>query len=319
MSLVQRPRARIGVFFLSCLLLSAAVTHDRPALAQAPAAADEEKRQGDDAMVALRYEEALAHYRRAYEANKNPALLYNMGRAHEGLSDFPNALDALEEFAEKAPPEMKARVPKLDSLINDVRSRVSTVIVSAPIAGAEIRLGNKVVGTTRQGQTILRVNAGAQMMSVTHPDYFPVERPLALVAGKIETVDVPLASRSAGALLIVTSTVSGAEVAIDGKTYGNVPVEAAMKPGQHSISLHRSGYDPTETSVVVIAGERKEVGVPMGVHETITGKWWFWTGIGIVVSAGAVLAIVAATTERSPTAGSIPPGTVKAQAWGIRF
>ena len=55
----------------------------------------------------IRYEEALAHYRVAYDVTKNPALLYNMGRAYEGLADFPKALDALEEFVATASPELK--------------------------------------------------------------------------------------------------------------------------------------------------------------------------------------------------------------------
>jgi hypothetical protein len=321
---MHRPLPRLGVLFLaSFVLVTPTAALAQPSPAGPPAAssgnADELKRQGDEAMVALRYEEALAHYRRAYDLSANPALLYNMGRAYEGLGEFPKALDALEGFVEKAPPELKARVPKLETLVNDVRNRVATIIVSAPIAGAEIRLGNKVVGTTRQGQTILRVNAGAQVMSVTHKDYFPFERPLGLTAGKIETVDAQLASRSAGALLVVSSPISGAEVAVDGQTFGNVPAEVAAKPGQHRITLRRDGYDPAETSVVVIAGERKEVSIPMAVHETIAGKWWFWTGIGVVVAAGAVIGIVAATTEKDPTAGTIPPGTVKAESWGIRF
>ncbi len=324
MSPMHRQSSRISVFLVFSVLVA---TAPRGAFAQpvaegpplGAAAVDEEKRLGDDAMVALRYEEALAHYRRAYEANKNPALLYNMGRAYEGLSEFPKALDALEEFSAKAPPALKARVPKLEALLNDIRNRVATVIVSSPVSGAEIRLGNKMVGTTRQGQTILRVNAGAQTMSVSHPDYFPFERPLALAAGKIETVDAALASRSAGALLVVTSPIAGAEVAIDGTTIGNVPSETGVTPGEHRIALQRTGYDAAERSVVVVAGERRVINVPMSVHETITGKWWFWTGIGVVAAAGAALAIIAATTEKSASSGTIPPGTVKAEGWGIRF
>lgn len=320
---MNSPLPRLGVVFLCCLL----VTTPSVALAQNPPegppasalSADEEKRQGDEAMVSIRYEEALAHYRRAYEANKNPALLYNMGRAYEGLADFPKALEALEEFSEKAPPELKARVPKLEALLTDVRNRVATVIVSAPVAGAEIRVGNKVVGTTRQGQTILRVNAGAAAISITHKEYFPFERPLRLVAGKIETVEVQLTSRSAEAVIVVSSPIAGAEVTVDGVSAGNVPAEVATKPGSHRVILRRAGYDPTETSVIVAAGERKPVSIEMSVHETITSTWWFWTGIGVVVAAGAVVAIVAATTEKSPSAGTIPPGTVKAEAWGIRF
>lgn len=291
-----------------------------PARAAGPSTnPDEDKRRGDEAMIALRYQEALAHYQRAYDATKNPALLYNMGRAYEGLAEFPKALDALEEFAEKASPELKARVPKLDDLITDVRNRVATMIISSPVAGAEIRLGNRVVGTTRPGQTVFRVTAGAQPLTVTHKDYFPFERPLTLAPGKIETVDVVLASRTAEALLRVTSPVSGAAVAIDGKPIGNVPAESPTKPGQHRIALSRDGYDPAETSVVVVAGEKKEVSVPMAVHETITSKWWFWTGVGVVLVAGGVVAYVAATTEKDPSSGTIAPGTVKAESWGFRF
>jgi hypothetical protein len=320
MARTHRLLSRLGV----CLLVAATlVPHSafaQPAAAAGPTAnADEEKRQGDEAMVALRYEEALAHYRRAYDASKNPALLYNMGRAFEGLSDFPKALDALEEFAEKATPELKARVPKLDDLMTDVRKRVATIILSSPVSGAEIRLGNKVVGTTKTGQTVFRVNAGAQTLTVTHKDYFPFERPVTLAAAKIETVDVVLASRTEEALLRITSPVSGAAVTVDGKEMGNVPAETPLRPGQHRIALRRDGYDPAETSVVLVAGEKKDVVVPMAVHETITNKWWFWTGIGVVVVGGGIAAYLIATTEKDPTAGTIPPGTVKAESFGFRF
>jgi hypothetical protein len=284
-----------------------------------PADVDTEKRQGDEAMIALRYEEALAHYRRAYEATKNPALLYNMGRAYEGLADFPKALDALEEFSEKAAPDLKARVPRLAELITDVRNRVATLILGSAVAGAEIRLGNRVLGQTKPGQTVFRVNSGPQTLAISHRDYFPFERALTLAAGKIETVDIVLASRTEQALLRVTSPVSGAAVVIDGVAIGNVPAEVPMKPGQHRIALSRDGYDRAETSVVVAAGEKKEVSVPMAVRETITSKWWFWTGIGVVLVAGGVATYIALTTEKSPTAGTIAPGTVKAESWGIRF
>ena len=57
----------------------------------------------------------------------------------------------------------------------------------------------------------------------------------------------------------------------------------------------------------------------MATHETIAGKWWFWTAIGVVVVGGGIATYIALTTEKDPAAGSIPPGTVKAEAWGIRF
>jgi hypothetical protein len=321
MALMLRPLTLLLaiVMLLTSMPRAAFAQATTPEAALPAGTPDEDKRHGDEAMVALRYQEALAYYRRAFEATKSPALLYNMGRAYEGLAEFPKALDALEEFTDKAPPELKARVPKLDDLVADVRKHVATMIISAPVGGAEIRLGNKVLGTTKPGQTVFRVNAGPQTLSVTHRDYFPFERPVALAAGKIETIDVVLASRSAEALLRITSPVEGAAVAIDGKSFGNVPAETPMKPGQHRIALSRDGYDAAEASVVLIAGERKDVDIPMAVHDSITKKWWFWTGIGVVLVAGGIATYVALTTEKDPSSGTIPPGTVKAQTWGLRF
>lgn len=300
---------------LVCALVSAG---SRPALAQA-VAQDDEKRLGDEAMVSLHYDDALVHYRLAYEKTKSPAILYNMGRAYQALGDYPRSLESLEAFAEKAPPELKARVAGLDSLIAELGKRVATVIIAAPVAGAEIRFGNKVVATTKTGQTIVRTNVGAQTLTVTHKDYFPFEKTLTLVSGKIETVEANMASRSAGGLVVVSSPIAGADVSFDGASAGNVPTEIPAKPGQHHVVLRRDGYEPAEASIVLAAGERKEVKVPMVVHETITGKWWFWTGVGVVVAGAAIAIVIAETTEKSPGAGTIAPGTVKAQGFTIRF
>lgn len=295
----------------------------RIAMAQEPPPAapvvDEEKRKGDEASAELRYMDAIGHYEKSYAATKNPAVLYNMGRAYQSLADFPKALDKLEEFAEKAPPDLKARVPQLEQLLTEVRGRVATMIISVQVAGAEIRLGDKIIGTTKNGQTILRVNSGPQTLTVRHPDYFEASRPVVLAAGKIETVDIVLASRAQEALLTVTSPVTGANVSLDGKPVGVVPAQSPAKPGQHRITLTRDGYDPAETSIVVKAGEDRQVSVPMAVHETITGKWWFWTGLGVILVGGGIAIGVIANTEKDPTTGTIPPGTVKAESFGFRF
>ncbi|MBS2013651.1 MAG: PEGA domain-containing protein [Deltaproteobacteria bacterium] len=290
-----------------------------PAPSAAPAPVDEDKRKGDEASAELRYMDAIGHYERSYAATKNPAVLYNMGRAYQSLADFPKALDKLEEFAEKAPPDLKARVPQLDALLAEVRGRVATVIISAQVSGAEIRLGDKILGKTKVGQTILRVNAGPQTLTVRHPDYFESTRALTLAAGKVETADVVLTSRAQEALVTVTSPVSGANVSMDGRAIGVVPAQTGAKPGQHRITLTRDGYDPAETSIVVKAGEDRQVSVPMATHETITSKWWFWTGIGVIVAGGVVATIVIVNTEKDPTSGTIPPGTVKAESFGFRF
>src|SRR6185295_7621747 len=95
---------------ISSLLLSAwllpAVVPIAAAQERAPAAdqarASELKQRGDVAMDALRYGEAVDAYVQAYAISKDPALLYNRGRALQALGDFPGALEALESFSAAA-------------------------------------------------------------------------------------------------------------------------------------------------------------------------------------------------------------------------
>lgn len=300
------------VLMVVCLalgILLGGVAVPRTAFAQD--SAEEAKRKGDEAMVALRYQEALAHYQQAYEATKNPALLYNMGRAYEGLAEFPKALDALEEFNDKAPAELKARVAKLEDLLKDVRSRVATLVISCSVENADIRLGEKVVGRTRIGQTVIRVNAGKQKLVVSREGFFSYERDVGLTGGKVETVDVQLASRSEAAVLRVTSPVEGASVALDGKPMGVVPVESPVLPGTHKVGVTREGYDDANTSVVVNAGERKDLAMPLAKKASLFTRWWFWTAVG-AVAIGVTTTIIVLNTEKDPDSGTIAPGQVRA-------
>lgn len=128
-------------------------------LVPAPAFADEAavqrveelKKRGNQAMLDLNYGEALDAYTAAIAIAPDEATLYyNLGRAHQAREDYPAALDALDQFAHKASPDVKARVPKLDQLIADVRSRVGTLSIqcSAEVTDATVSVVDK---TTLRG------------------------------------------------------------------------------------------------------------------------------------------------------------------------
>lgn len=308
---------------LTILLTVATMAQAMPRIAwaqpsEAQKQADAYKRMGDQAIDALRSIEALDYYDRAYAITHDPALLYNKGRAHEILGDFPAALEDLEEFSKRASPELLAKVgtTQLNDLLADIRKRVSTLILSANVEGAEIRVNDRVIAKTEPGQLVKRINSGRQRIRVTKEGYFPYEKELTFDGGRVTQVEVTLTSSVSNAVLKITSPVTGAAVSVDGKAVGVVPAEAFLQPGSHSIALQRRGYDPATTNVVLAAGERKNVDVPMAATDTLTGKWWFWTAIGVAVAAGTVATVIALTTEREADRGTIDPGRVKAE---LRF
>jgi hypothetical protein len=155
----------------------------------------------------------------------------------------------------------------------------------------------------------LSTNAGRVTLEVIAEGYRPYKRELDLAGGRETVIDVTLLSKGTSGVLVVQSPVAGAEVDVDGKPAGQVPIEVVVTAGAHPVVVRKSGYDPKDTSVVVAVDERKTVSIGLERAAPITAKWWFWTSIGVVVVAGAVTTY-ALVTERKADTGTYPPGQV---------
>jgi hypothetical protein len=300
-----RMRMRMRSIFGAALVFTL-VTVSASAAADDAASAAALKQQGDAAMDALHYTEALDSYSKAYEATHNPALLYNMGRAHEALGSYPEALEDLTSFQQRAPADLLAKVPGLAARIADVRARVSTVSIETSVAGAHVLLGKKEVGVTPLGP--IKTNAGHAELEVIAEGYRPFRTELDLVGGSETKVEARLLTKSTTGVLAIRSP-AGATVELDGKPAGTVPIEIVVPAGSHPLVVGKSGYKTTRTSVVVAVDETKSVSIPLEPATSVTSSWWFWTGIGAVVLAG-VATTFALTTERGADRGTYPPGRV---------
>jgi hypothetical protein len=287
----------------------------RQAMAQGEPSADDRaraaelKRTGDAAMDSLHYREAVDAYAQSYAIVKDPALLYNRGRALQALGDFPGALEALEAFDASAGAALKSRVPKLAELLAEVRAKVATLVMTCNVAGARVLLRDTVVGTTPlRGPA--RFNAGVAMLEVTADGYVPYRKSLLLPAGGALDLDVTL-TKAKAAILVLRSSVPGTTAIVDGKVVGNPPLEIAVEPGAHKILARAEGYSETETSAIVAMGEHKDVDLAFKKNPGITSQWWFWTGVGVAVAGGATVA-AALLIERNPSHGDLAPGIVRA-------
>jgi hypothetical protein len=272
------------------------------------------KREGDEAMISLRYEAALDAYKKAYETRREAALLYNIGRAHEALGQLPEALDNLVAFQKVATPEQLAKIGSLDSLIEGVRKRVATLVITSNINGARVLVRNQMAGVTPFAEP-LRFNAGRAAIVVEAEGYEPIRREVDLPGGGQLVFDAPLARRDVSSLLRVTSA-PGAHVLIDGRLVGDAPAEVRLGPGKHALLVRHDDAPEVATAVVLGEHEKRLVDVPLAINKPLTKRWWFWTGVSVLAAGGAVAIGVATTTEKKAPAGSISPGRLST---GFRF
>jgi hypothetical protein len=312
--MATRPRALFSAFLATTVLLATVPILPHLARAEGSAVASEDakakaaelKKKGDAAMDGLKYGDAIVAYDAAYALDPDPALHFNKGRALQALGRFPDALEELERFRKDAPPDLLAKVPKLDDLIADVRLHIAQLQIVCKVPGARVLVRDRLVGTTPiTGNVPLSV--GPATVEVTAEGYFPWKKSIELPPGGLLTVNVDLVTKSTKGILVVKSGTAGSTVFIDDGVAGTAPVEVALDAGSHKIVLRRDGYDEAETSAIVPVGERREMTVDLAKKAPITSQWWFWTGVGVVVVGGVALT-AALLTEKKAGHGDLPPG-----------
>lgn len=281
------------------------------------------KKDGDQAMRALRYEEAITAYEAARAIDPRPALLYNLGRAHEGLGEYATAVDYLERFVDEAPAHVRARAPKVKQLLEDLEKRVCRVTLISNVAGAEVVLRRQPMGTTPIDEPF-RVNSGQAELVVTKEGYEPFRRKLDLPGGGGVTIDVNLKEIERAGVLVISSNLPGAIVHVDGKRLGNAPAEVSLEAGAHKVRVQHPDAKTVERSILVEAGQREELEIELQriardqpQEKGIAQKWWFWTAIGVVVVGAGVGVGVALAPSGGIESGTIPPG--KARIPLVRF
>lgn len=93
-----------------------------------------------------------------------------------------------------------------------------------------------------------------------------------------------------------------ASITVNGKEWGEPPVERPIEPGNYEIIIKAEDYREWKKSVDIGLGERVLLDVTMTKKDTKKlkkkSKWWLWTIIGVVIGGGTAAAIAAGLWNR---------------------
>jgi hypothetical protein len=322
----SRLRPRVASFLALALIASAAHAEgprggsevppsegaSAPAAAESTQAqAESLKAEGDTHFRARNYLDAVVAYDKAYALVTDARVLYNKGRALEALGRHGLALETLTLFEKTASAELKSQVQGLPDLMAALRQRVCELTVQVNVEGAEVRLGNEVLGTAPLSGPAL-VNAGTTELTVEKEGYFETSRKLTLAGGGVANIEVTLQSKATNAKLTIKSGVKGASVRVDGKPLGQAPSEIVLLPGAHTVLAQHEDHHDASLQVVLIAGQDRTVVLdPEEKKKAFYQQWWFWTGLG-VVAAGAATTVIILNNQPEQTEGDFSPNTIRA-------
>lgn len=190
LSLERRAAARMVAFVLAGCTLA----HSTPTFAAnetETGSASDIKMRGDRAMDRAAYGEALAAYREAYARDPSPSLRYNLGRAAELSGDYATAYANLEAFSEEASADLRSKVPRLDALLTNLRTKIALLTVRANVTGGAVFINGREMATTPM-TTSVAVMPGSTHVVVRADGYASYEHDVTLEAGRAVILDASL-------------------------------------------------------------------------------------------------------------------------------
>jgi hypothetical protein len=188
---------------------------------------------------------ALAEFQRAYELlGRRASLLFNLAVTQEALGRYVEALAAMREFAERAPPAAVAqhRV-EMEAALLRLPTRIGAIRLLGELPGLTVLVDGdaRPLDAARAG---LPVSAGVRRVTLRAPGRLPRELEVRVAGG--ESVGVEVALEAERSSIAVACELPDATVRIDGRSVGVTPLAAAIDvaSGRHRVEVTRDGYAP---------------------------------------------------------------------------
>ncbi len=239
-----------------------------------------------------KHAEALEKFEKANRIVPHPNLDVNIGRCHEALGRYDEALlhckIALNAPTTPAPTRLAAR-----SCVDRVEAKLKRpeLEVRSRPPGARVVIDGQEVGRTPwRGE----VEPGRRQVDLELQDLAPVTRTVNAVRGQEHLLEVVLTPATVGGLLSIHTDPAGAEVVLNGEAVGTTPLESFQVDARtYVLEVRKPGYAPQVSTVTVEDGQHLERRLPLVLVGPAPGAaserpmWPGWTMIGAgVVAAG---------------------------------
>jgi hypothetical protein len=230
---------------------------------------------------------ALTKLRQAYEASKDPRLLYEMALCEKELRRYAPMQSLLEQYLRDAegsvPQEIRAAV---DEALAAIKNLVATVTVTSIEPEATVLVDGEVVGVTPIPAP-LTVDLGKHVIVAKKSGFDASEQTIEALGGSAISVTLVLLAQPHAAQLVVRSD-ANATVKIDDRVVGVGHFEGPLEPGTHGLQLTEGGKEPYRAVLDLHDGETRMVDVTLPDQKHAP---WPWVIGGAVLAAGAAVAI----------------------------
>jgi len=218
----------------------------------------------------------------------------------QGQGPFSHTLDEGKYFVEVQHPKYKT----IATPLTVAPGKVYVIIVEmsqgqflgflrviSSVPGASVFVDKKEQGALGKTPFQNATPTGAHHIWIEKPGYKPIERDVEVGVGDDVLIRVELERVEHGRIRVVASR-SDAEVFIDGKLKGKVPLEVDVSHGTHEVRVSAKGMKDWEEDVKVERGQATPVRVKLRPKVGRAGAW-VTAGVGVGTLAAAIATGVA--------------------------
>lgn len=286
---------------------------------------------------------ALAAFEGSAKLKAHPVTTYNIGACLRAMGQYTRArkafASALEESG-KTPgldlspgltEETKRYVADLDRLLATLDLTIAPeealiaidgrplepapASLSAARGGATFVAGTLAPGPAKaapKGRFRVVVDPGAHIITISRTGFADAIDKQTLGPGT--TLQRKLELDRLPAQIRVTSNFAGAQVLVNEADVGLTPVEISRPAGKYHVVVKKPGFLLFDTSTNADPGQNLNVTATLREDKpSLTQRWWFWTGVGVVVAGAAITTY--ALTRPDPERPAVNGGGL---GWAVR-
>jgi PEGA domain len=261
---------------------------------------------------------ALAAFETSARLKTHPVTTYNIGACLRAMGQYTRARKsfaaALEESG-KTPgldlspglaEETRRYVADLDKLLATLDLTITPDEALIAIDGRPLEPAGAALSATRGGTTLMAgtlamgppkaapkgrfrvvVDPGTHVITISRPGFADAVDKQTLGPGA--TLERKLELDRLPAQIRVTSNLVGAQVLVNEADVGLTPLEISRPAGKYHVVVKKPGFLVFDTSTNADPGQNLNVTATLREDKpALTQRWWFWTGVGVVVVGAAV-------------------------------
>lgn len=203
---------------------------------------------------------ALIKFQSAYDAAKDPRILWNVAYCDKNLRHYAKVTAILKRYLAEGGALLSAGDRKdAQELIDAIEPFTTRVTFRVSQPDAQIFVDDEPVGSSPLGAPVV-LDLGERRVRVTKDGYLPFEKSFVVAGGPELKIDVGLVPEVHQGTLVIEAP-TGAAVFIDDKQVGAGRVEKTIASGGHQLRITAPGMRPFQSEVVIKDRETRSVNV----------------------------------------------------------